>query len=224
MPSSKRLRATLVALAAAAVAAAMTLIPRIAADAQEGASPMQIEALSEFDGADCDVPPGSPGSNSQLPDPFTSIDGTPITSVSQWECRRAEIKELAESAVYGDKPAPPDSVTGSVSSSNITVNVTDNGQSTSFSASVQTPGGAGPHPAVIVYGGFGADTDAILGAGAAVVNFDPGSVGAEGTGRSNKQGAFYDLYGSNSSTGILMAQAWGSAASSTSSSPRAGTS
>ena len=208
-PTRKRLRTALVALAAAATAAAMTLAPRFAADAQEGATPAQYEALSEFDGSDCPVPPGSPGSDSQLPDPFTSIDGTPITSVSQWECRRAEIKELAESTVYGDKPAPPDSVTGSVSSTSITVNVTDNGQSTSFSASVQTPGGPGPHPAVIVYGGFGADTNAILSAGAAVINYDPGSVGAEGTSRSNKQGAFYDLYGSNSSTGILMAQAWG---------------
>ncbi|WJK32147.1 hypothetical protein O7610_15235 [Solwaraspora sp. WMMA2065] len=96
-----------------------------------------------------------------------------------------------------------------MTSSNITVNVSHNGRSSSFSASVQLPSGSGPHPAVIVYGGFGADTATIRSAGAAVISFDPFSVGQEGTGRSNKQGAFYSIYGSSSSTGLLMAWAWG---------------
>ena len=41
-------------------------------------------------------------------------------------------------------------VTGTVSSTNITVNVTDNGKSSSFSASVSLPSGTGPFPAVVV--------------------------------------------------------------------------
>src|SRR5690606_11264112 len=102
---------------------------------------------------------------------------------------------------------PPANVSGTVSSSSITVNVSDQGRSTSFSASVSLPSGSGPFPAVIVYGSFGADTNLIRSAGAAVINYDPSSVGAEGTSRNNKQGAFYDIYGSSSSTGILMAQA-----------------
>ncbi|WP_026923997.1 glucuronyl esterase domain-containing protein [Glycomyces arizonensis] len=207
-----RIRMALVVLAALAVAAVM-LVPHLStAQAATGdeASTLAFEANSEFDGADCNVSlPGSTPSSSLLPDPFTRADGTRITSKSQWECRRAEIKELAERSVYGDKPAPPDSVTGSVTSSSITVNVSDNGRSTSFSASVSLPSGSGPFPAVIVYGGFGADTNTIKSAGAAVINYDPNSVGAEGTSRNNKQGAFYDIYGSSSSTGILMAQAWG---------------
>lgn len=197
-----RLRFVLVLAAACAVAAAFLASHLDRAEAQAGIA-------SEWNGADCAVTlPGSWPSNAQLPDPFTKIDGTRVTSQSQWECRRSEIKALAERTIYGDKPQP-DSVTGSVTSSRITVNVSDNGRSTSFSATVQLPSGTGPFPAVIVYGGFGADTATILGTGTAVVNYDPGAVGAEGTPRNNKQGAFYNLYGATSSTGVLMAQAWG---------------
>ena len=199
-----RLRFALVLGAAFAVAAAVAFTPQL------NRAEAQVQASSEWDGADCNVAvPGAWASNSLLPDPFTKIDGTRITSKDQWECRRSEIKELAERTVYGDKPTPPASVSGTVTSSRITVNVAYQGRSTSFSATVQLPGGTGPFPAVIVYGGFGADTSTILSAGAAVISFDPGAVGAEGTPRNNKQGAFYDLYGSTSSTGILMAQAWG---------------
>uniref|UniRef100_UPI0015F11849 glucuronyl esterase domain-containing protein n=1 Tax=Streptomyces phytophilus TaxID=722715 RepID=UPI0015F11849 len=148
-------------------------------------------------------------SESLLPDPFTKLDGTRVTTTSDWRCRRAEIRELAERTVYGQKPARPASVTGSVSQSQITVNVSDQGRSANFSARVELPGGTGPFPAVVVYGGFGADTAAIKAAGAAVVNFDPYAVGREGTPRNNKQGAFYSVYGSSSSTGLLMAWAWG---------------
>lgn len=163
----------------------------------------------EFDGADCDVSGSGPGADPRLPDPFLSMDGTRITTASDWRCRRAEIKKLAENTVYGAKPGRPDSVTGTVTGSNITVNVSDQGRTTSFSASVETPGGSGPFPAVFVYGGFGGDTATILNSGAAVIRYDPLVVGQEGTSRGNKAGAFYDLYGSNSSTGLLVAWGWG---------------
>ncbi|WP_051704594.1 cellulose binding domain-containing protein [Glycomyces sp. NRRL B-16210] len=201
----RRLRFALVLLASIAVAAAMALAPKI-----YNASAAGFGAFSEFDGADCNVTvPGSWPSNSQLPDPFTTIDGSQVTTKDQWECRRAEIKALAERTIYGEKPGAPSSVSGTVSSSSITVNVSDGGASASFSASVQLPSGSGPFPAVIVYGGFGADTNTILSTGTAVISYDPNAVGAEGTSRNNKQGAFYSLYGGSSSTGILMAQAWG---------------
>jgi hypothetical protein len=69
--------------------------------------------------------------------------------------------------------------------------------------------GSAPYPAVVVVGGFGADTTTIRNSGAAVINYDPLAVGREGTPRNNKQGAFYSLYGATSGTGILMAWAWG---------------
>ncbi|MDT0269689.1 cellulose-binding protein [Streptomyces sp. DSM 44915] len=167
-------------------------------------------AADEDDGADCAVPdPGQQPSRALLPDPFTRLDGSRIGSTDDWRCRRAEIRELAERYVYGERPAPPESVTGTVSATGITVNVQDQGRSTSFSASVELPAGSGPFPAVVVLGGFGADTATIRAAGAAVISLDPYAVGQEGTSRQNKQGAFYDLYGASSGTGLLQAWAWG---------------
>ncbi|WP_416968069.1 cellulose-binding protein [Streptomyces sp. 4F14] len=168
-----------------------------------------LAAGVEDDGLDCPVAATPTASKALLPDPFTRIDGSRVTTVADWRCRRAEIRELAERTVYGQKPAKPASVTGSVTSSRITVDVSDQGRSASFSAGVELPSGTGPFPAVIVYGGFGADTATIKAAGVAVISYDPYAVGAENTPRNNKQGAFYSLYGSTSSTGLLMAWSWG---------------
>ncbi|HZG04481.1 MAG TPA: cellulose-binding protein [Streptomyces sp.] len=170
----------------------------------------QLAPGVEDDGADCAVPdPGLSPANSMLPDPFTKLNGTRITAKSDWRCRRAEIKKLAEKYVYGEKRRKPESVTGTVSRTSITVNVRDQGRTSSFSAKVELPSGSGPFPAVIVYGGFGADTATIKASGAAVISYDPFAVGREGTPRNNKQGAYYSVYGSSSSTGLLMAWAWG---------------
>ncbi|MEV0714426.1 cellulose binding domain-containing protein [Asanoa sp. NPDC050611] len=196
-------RSTIVLLLTALVAFAGSVVA-----VTLGAAPAL--AAVEDDGAGCPVPgTGGLTANPRLPDPFRKFDGTRITSRSDWRCRRAEIKELAERHVYGDKPGKPASVTGTVSSSGITVNVTHNGRSASFSAGVQLPSGSGPFPAVIVVGGFGADTATIRAAGAAVISYDPLAVGREGTPRNNKQGAFYSIYGATSSTGLLAAWAWG---------------
>ncbi|MFH9488606.1 cellulose binding domain-containing protein [Streptomyces halstedii] len=207
-------------LAAVVSLAAPSLTAR--ADAPSGAGPdvrteaVQTEAVRaaasgvEDDGAGCPVPGTVPSTNdAKLPDPFRRVDGTRISSTSDWRCRRAEIKELAERSVYGKKPAKPASVTGTVSASTLTVNVTDQGKSASFSAKVELPSGTGPFPAVVVIGGLGADTATIKASGAAVINLDPYTVGREGTARNNKQGAFYSVYGSSSSTGLLMAWSWG---------------
>ncbi|UED83297.1 cellulose-binding protein [Streptomyces profundus] len=200
--------------AAACVAVASLAVTTLnpAAVAADAGPTARIAPADENDGAHCAVPSPGPATPEQLlPDPFTRLDGTRITEAADWECRRAEIRELAESTVYGEKPDPPQSVTGTVSTNGITVNVTDQGRSASFSASVELPSGtgAGPVPAVVVLGGFGADTATIRAAGAAVINFDPYAVGREGTPRNNKQGAFYDIYGSGSQTGLLMAWSWG---------------
>ncbi|MGX7671806.1 glucuronyl esterase domain-containing protein [Plantactinospora sp. DSM 117369] len=201
-----RFRSTVVALAVAALAvgAAATVVAHTTTPARAAASPVEDE------GTDCSVSlPGSLTANSRLPDPFRRLDGTRISGKADWRCQRAQLKELVERYVYGDKPAKPASVTGTVSNSNITVNVSHNGRSSSFSASVQLPSGTGPFPAVVVLGGFGADTAAIRSAGAAVINYDPYAVGREGTPRNNKQGAFYSVYGNTSSTGLLAAWSWG---------------
>ena len=200
-------RPALVVLTSLALAAAVVVadVPN-APPAQ--AAPF-VESVENV-GADCTFPSlPAAASSSRLPDPFRRADGTRITTKADWRCQREQTKRLMEQYVYGQKPVKPASVSGSVTSSRITVNVSQNGRSTSFSANVSLPSGTGPFPAVVVYGGFGGDTATIRSSGAAVINFDPYVVGKEGTGRANKQGAFYDIYGSNSQTGLLMAWAWG---------------
>ncbi|MGW3348903.1 glucuronyl esterase domain-containing protein [Nonomuraea rubra] len=199
-------RSRFVALAVAAtlsITGAMTVAPTEAAAA----------AGVEDEGADCAVPglpdAGSLPTVSRLPDPFTNLTGTRIATRADWRCRRQEIKRLAEKFVYGEKPPKPSSVTGTVSRTGITVNVSHNGRTSSFSAGVDLPSGTGPFPAVVVLGGLGADTATIKAAGAAVISYDPLAVGREGTPRTSKQGAFYSIYGASSGTGVLAAWAWG---------------
>ncbi|GGM41339.1 cellulose binding domain-containing protein [Dactylosporangium sucinum] len=206
---NRKFRPAVVVLAVAltvAFAGAVTVLARTTT-AQAAAAGVEDE------GADCPVPAlpdaGALPTNSRLPDPFKRLDGSRITTKADWRCQRTLVKKLAEKFVYGEKPAKPAGVTGTVSRTGITVNVAQNGRSSSFSASVDLPSGTGPFPAVVVVGGFGADTAAIKAAGAAVISYDPYSVGREGTPRTNKQGAFYTVYGATSPTGLLMAWAWG---------------
>jgi hypothetical protein len=53
------------------------------------------------------------------------------------------------------------------------------------------------------------DSSVINSEGVALINYDPLAAGMEGTPRNNKQGAFYDIVGSNSSAGLLIAWGWG---------------
>ncbi|MFC7534218.1 cellulose binding domain-containing protein [Actinoplanes sp. GCM10030250] len=206
-------RSTVITLAAAALVAGgvAASVPRAAASSTS--LPAAAAAPVEDEGATCPAPAlpdaGALPTNAKLPDPFRRLDGTRITTTGDWTCRRNEIKKLSEKFVYGEKPPRPQTVSGTVTSSTITVNVSHQGRSSSFSASVSLPSGTGPFPAVVVLGGFGADTATIRSAGAAVINYDPYSVGREGTPRTNKQGAFYSIYGNTSTTGLLAAWSWG---------------
>lgn len=172
---------------------------------------------AENPSANCSV--GSlPGYNSLpnvsgLPDPFQRLDGSRISDKGQWRCRRAEILKQAWTYIYGEKPSKPSSVSGSVSSSNISVNVSHQGQSISFSASVELPSnGQPPYPAVIGFGGgfLGVNQqmkDILKSEGVAIISFDPYQVGSEGSGHGN--GRFYNLYGSSHPAGLLTAWSWG---------------
>lgn len=172
----------------------------------------------ENQGADCEVPtiPGATNNN-RLPDPFTKIDGTRITTKAEWRCRRQEILRTAEQHIYGAKPPKPDSVTGTVSNTSVAVNVSHGGQNTNFNVSIQLPTtGSAPYPALISLGGgiFGINgtySNIVREEGVAVITYDPYAVGDENNGasRNNKRGAFYTIYGSNSSTGLLVAWSWG---------------
>lgn len=182
--------------------------------------PPPIPKSAENPGADCEVPALPSGStlpnNANLPDPFTKMDGTRITDKSQWRCRRQEILKQAYHYIYGEKPTPPAQVSGSISGNTITVNVTDNGKSISFTATINAPSGNGPFPVMIGYGGglFGTGIPGGLQTiltrhNVATISYDPYSLGAENGGSGAKTGKFYDLYGSNHSAGLLTAWGWG---------------
>ena len=49
-----------------------------------------------------------------LPDLFTLSDGTRVTSVEQWQQRRAEIKQIVQYFAYGHLPPRPDVITATV--------------------------------------------------------------------------------------------------------------
>jgi len=202
----RRVTVAMVAMAALVLTGAAVVVSRTSTAQAAAPPPVGVED----EGANCPVAlPGSLPSSAKLPDPFKRLDGTRISTTSDWRCRREEIKKLAERYVYGTKPGKPAGVTGTVSRTSITVNVSDGGRSATFSAGVSLPSGTGPFPAVFVVGGLGADTATIQGAGVAVINYDPLAVGKEGTPRNNKQGAFYTLYGASSTTGLEVAWAWG---------------
>jgi hypothetical protein len=170
-------------------------------------------ASTEDVSADCTVTnlPTTTTSNAKLPDPFTKLDGTRIATKADWHCRREEIRALAQKFAYGTKPPKPQTVTGTVSKTSVSVMVNDSGKTASFSASVTLPtSGTAPYPVIVTYGGAAPlDTTVINSEGVAIINYDPMSTGMEGTGRTNKQGAFYTIVGSSSTTGLLVAWGWG---------------
>jgi hypothetical protein len=171
--------------------------------------------LVEDDGVDCDVGavPSASAANSKLPDPFAKSDGTRIATKSEWRCQRRRLRKTLEAYVYGEKPAKPESVTGTITNDSITVNVSQAGKTASFKGTVVLPSaGKAPYPVIIGYESFGTISldEKLIGAeGVAIIRFDPYALGAEGTGRANKKGAFYTIHPDHSKTGLLIAWAWG---------------
>lgn len=172
---------------------------------REPPPPPPTPRSSERPGTDCNTP-AIPTSinNSRLPDPFTMLSGTKVQTKEQWRCRREEILRLAEENTHGVKPPPPAELTSSYANGRLTINVSDNGRSASFSVNIS---GANGNPGVIEYtlAGLGSPGQ-FFPSGVARITYDVAAVGNE----SGKTGAFYELYGStHRSTGVLVAQAWG---------------
>ena len=169
-------------------------------------------AFVENNGTEC-VLPELPSSAqleelATLPDPFLGLNGARITAKSQWRCRREEIKQLAERFIYGPKPVKPESVTGTVTDTNVSVTVEREGRTATFSASISMPAGVtGPVPAVIGYGGSGFQPT-FAREGVAFINYNVDQVGNETT-NNPKQGAFYTVNPDRQGTGMLVAWAWG---------------
>jgi len=166
-------------------------------------------------GGACTVPPmpsfASLPNNAFFPDPFTFMNGTRMSTKAEWACRRTEIATLAQEFEYGYKPSPPTSATtGSRSGNTLNVTVSDNGKSTSFSASITYPStGTAPFPAMIAVGGSSLNNSVLSSLGVALINLPNDQIAQQNNGSSRGIGKFYDLYGSGHSAGALMAWAWG---------------
>lgn len=181
-------------------------------------------ARLENTGADCVVPELAEAAAlpriDRLPDPFLQLDGTTLSDASQWRCRRQQLLRQAEKYIYGDKPPKPESVSGTVTTDQVSVDVTEAGKSIHFDAQILLPPqGTGPFPAIINVGardGFGGITlgeDFILQQGVAIIFYNHYDLGQEGEPEASRglpnPGLFYDIYGGDHSAGLLMAWAWG---------------
>lgn len=178
------------------------------------AAPSPSPATAENLGSDCELGEyPAESTNAKLPDPFKNYEGERITTKDEWRCQRQALLRLAEHAIYGEKPAKPEQVTATLDGNKIQVTVEHNGKSASFAADISRPANAsGTIPAVIGISGFGAWGLPVTQAaeeGVATIILTPYEVGAESGSRSNKQGAFYTLYGADSSSGLLVAWSWG---------------
>lgn len=161
----------------------------------------------------CTVPPmpsfASLPRAARLPDPFRLMDGTRISRVDQWSCRRAEVAALAQHFELGAKPETA-TVAATFSGNTLSVTVSANGQSISFNARITYPGtGSGPFPAMIGVGGSFLDNAALARLGVAVINFPNSEIAVQNNAGSRGQGKFFTLYGSGHSAGALIAWAWG---------------
>lgn len=170
--------------------------------------------------ADCTIPSMPPAAAlpeiSTLPDPFTMMDGSPVTTREQWRCRREEVAAMVEHYELGDKPREPEQVSGAMSGDTLEITVTDTGRSMRFTVEIERPAGPGPFPAVIGYGRVNLGT-ALSGLEVATIAYTaadffnpdaPNQMALDGA-AVRGQGLFYDLYGSDHSAGALMAWAWG---------------
>jgi hypothetical protein len=120
-----------------------------------------------------------------LPDPFLMSDGTRMSMTSQWTCQRAWLKKTVEAFVHGTKPPKPTTVTGTVSSTSVSIHVEEGGKSADFSIPIKLPSGAtGPVPAVFQADGSGVPTAFLQGEGVAAMAYS----------HSDAEGAFNKIY------------------------------
>ena len=167
-------------------------------------------------GTTCTVPPmpsyASLPNNSFLPDPFTFLNGSRMTTKAEWACRRAEIADAgagvrvrlqAQHAVFRHhRLAQREHRDGDRRR-------TTEGRLT-FNASITYPStGSAPYPAIIGVGASSLNNSALSSMGVAVINLPNDQIAQQNGQGSRGVGRFYDMYGSGHSAGALMAWAWG---------------
>src|SRR5207245_601666 len=91
------------------------------------AAEMPLVYGKENTGADCAKPPlpefSALPSIPFLPDPFLRADGSRITTLKEWRCRRTEIKAMLEHYDVGAKPGKPGTFKAAFKDNVITITV-----------------------------------------------------------------------------------------------------
>jgi hypothetical protein len=155
-------------------------------------------------------PASSLPSIAALPDPFTFSNGRRLTGTAEWPARRQELATMIQHYEYGALPPAPSSVSGQLAGNMLTVSVSANDRSASFTATVALPGGAGPFPAFIQISGGRPVSNAasFTDRGYAFIFLDTNLIAADNAGTHTSGAVFYTLY-PDAEAGVLMAWAWG---------------
>ncbi len=190
------------------------LIAACSEQLKEFTSNLPLSFSVEQTGSDCNIP-AMPHYDeleeiSHLPDPFLSMNGTQISDIDEWRCRRAEIAAQLKHYELGDKPAAPETVSGSLTSDTLRVEIEVQGKTISFDSEIILPqGGNPPYPAIIGIGRSFLDNAQLDSLGVAIINFPNNILAEQQDSGSRGKGKFYDLYGSDHTASAMMAWAWG---------------
>lgn len=143
----------------------------------------------EFPGAGCDVSAGKYGAvdNPKLPNPFKMNDGTIISSMDQWQCRRAEIIKNLQEFEVGPVPPPSDvQVSATFSGGTLKVTVTSKDGSLTMNNRVSGSGKS----VVIGFGGGGS-----MVSGCQKIAFDHAAIAKDAmTGDAYKTDGYYKVF------------------------------
>ncbi|OCH94837.1 hypothetical protein OBBRIDRAFT_721831 [Obba rivulosa] len=163
--------------------------------------------------ASCSTPTTVSGfTNAALPDPFVFNDGTPVQTVEDWACRRAQIGALIQGYEAGTLPGKLDQLSGSFSQSGtkgtLTITAETGGKSISFASTITYPSGTVPAsgwPLVIAYEGGSIP----IPSGFAVLSYSNSNMAQQNDASSRGQGLFFQLYGTNATASAMTAWVWG---------------
>jgi hypothetical protein len=148
-----------------------------------------VSGYPQFPGAGCKVTAGEYGAvdNPKLPDPFKMRDGTIVSTMAQWECRRAEIIRDLEKFEVGPMPAPSETkVTATFSGGSLKVTVTSKDGSLTLNNKVSGSGKG----VVIGFGGGGG-----MVSGCQKIAFDHASIAKDGmTGAAFQTDGYYKVF------------------------------
>jgi len=170
---------------------------------------------TENTGADCPAAPAPPAFSAlpsimNLPDPFLMTNGTRISKIADWRCRRAEISSQVQYWGSGPKGAPPaaSNLTATLSGGTLTVTVTQNGATITLTAAISTPSGSGPFPLVI---GMNTPTGSLptsLFNGVATMTFNSAQLVPDAFNVPRGGGTYFTMY-PDKNAGAMIEWAWG---------------